>query len=51
VLKLEGTPVRVEFKSSENPFTEKEKDLRPQQVAQKRRIRKNRQARKARVGS
>ena len=51
VLKLEGTPVRVEFKSSENPFTEKEKDLKPRQVAQKRRIKKNRQARKARIGS
>lgn len=51
VLKLEGTPVRVELKSGENPFTEKEKDLKPRQVAQKRRIRKNRQARKARAGS
>ena len=48
-LKLEGTPIRIELKSSENPFTEKEKHLTPQQIAQKRRIRKNRQARKVRV--
>jgi GTP-binding protein len=49
VLKLEGTPVRVELKSSDNPFTENEKDLSQRQVAQKRRIRKHRQARKARA--
>jgi GTP-binding protein len=48
-LKLEGTPIRIELKSSDNPYTEKEKHLTPQQVAQKRRIRKNRQARKVRV--
>ncbi|MBT8148009.1 MAG: ribosome biogenesis GTPase Der [Gammaproteobacteria bacterium] len=48
-LKLEGTPIRIELKSSENPFTEKEKHLTPQQVAQKRRIKKNRQARKVRA--
>jgi len=47
-LKLEGTPIRIEFKSSDNPFTEKEKNLSPQKVAQKRRIKKNREARKVR---
>jgi len=48
-LKLEGTPVRIELKSSENPFIEKEKHLTPQQIAQKRRIKKNRQAKKVRA--
>jgi len=48
-LKLEGTPIRIELKSSENPFTEKEKHLTAQQVAQKRRIKKNRQAKKVRA--
>lgn len=48
-LKLEGTPIRIELKSSENPYTEKEKHLTPQQVAQKRRIKKNRQAKKVRA--
>lgn len=41
-LQLEGTPVRIELRSDDNPFTKKEKDLTPQQVAQKRRISKNR---------
>ena len=49
VLKLEGTPLRIELKSTDNPFTEKEKHLTPQQVAQKRKIRKNRQAKKLRA--
>lgn len=42
VLKLEGTPVRIEFKSGDNPFTKGEQGLSQQQVAQKRRIQKNR---------
>ena len=41
VLKLEGTPVRIEYKSDENPFTKHEKNLTQQQVAQKRRIARN----------
>lgn len=41
-LKLEGTPVRIELKSDENPFVKKEKHLSPRQVARKRRIEKNR---------
>jgi len=48
-LKLEGTPIRIELKSGENPFTEKEKHLTQQQVAQKRRIKKHKQAKRARA--
>ncbi len=44
-LKLEGTPIRIVLKSDANPFVASEKDLTPQQVAQKRRIRKNRKPR------
>lgn len=43
VLKLEGTPVRIELRSDENPFTKDEKNLTQKQVARKRRIKKNRQ--------
>ena len=42
VLKMEGTPIRIELKSDENPFVRKEKNLSPRQIAQKRRIAKNR---------
>ena len=40
-LKLEGTPVRIELRTTDNPFTKHEENLTPQQVAQKRRIKKN----------
>ena len=43
LLKLEGTPVRIELRSDENPFTEDEKNLSQRQVARKRKIKKNRQ--------
>ncbi|MDC0598384.1 ribosome biogenesis GTPase Der [Gammaproteobacteria bacterium] len=43
LLKLEGTPVRIELRSDENPFTRSEDKLTNQQVARKRRIQKNRQ--------
>jgi GTP-binding protein len=43
LLKLEGTPVRIELRSDENPYTKEEKGLDYQQVARKRRIVKNRQ--------
>ena len=43
VLKLEGTPVRIELRSDDNPFTKDEKNLSQKQVARKRRIKKNRQ--------
>ncbi|MEX0964792.1 MAG: ribosome biogenesis GTPase Der [Pseudohongiellaceae bacterium] len=41
VLRLEGTPVRIELRSGDNPFIKGEEDLTPQQVARKRRIKKN----------
>jgi len=40
-LKLEGTPVRIELRTTDNPFIKHEENLTPQQVAQKRRIKKN----------
>lgn len=45
-LKLEGTPVRIVFKSDDNPFTRSEGNMTNQQVARKRRILKNRQYKK-----
>jgi GTPase len=42
-LKLEGTPVRIELRSDENPFTKKEQGLSPKKIARNRRIVKNRQ--------
>ncbi len=46
-LKLEGTPVRIELRSDDNPFTKAEEKLSNQQIARKRRIRKNREYSKA----
>tara|TARA_B100000029_G_scaffold192682_1_gene190745 strand:+ start:2680 stop:4077 length:1398 start_codon:yes stop_codon:yes gene_type:complete len=43
LLKLEGTPVRIELRSDENPFTKDEQNLSQKQVARKRKIKKNRQ--------
>ncbi|MCY4264793.1 MAG: ribosome biogenesis GTPase Der [Gammaproteobacteria bacterium] len=43
-LQLEGTPVRIELKSDDNPFTHKEKSLSPRQVARKRRLARDRKA-------
>jgi GTP-binding protein len=42
VLKLEGTPLRIELRSDDNPFVKGEENLSQQQIAQKRRIKKNR---------
>ena len=42
-LKLEGTPVRIELRSDENPYTRHEENLSQQQLARKRKIKKNRQ--------
>src|SRR5690606_10020879 len=42
-LKLEGTPVRIQLRTDENPYTRHEENLDYQQVARKRRIRKNRE--------
>lgn len=43
VLKLEGTPVRIELRSDDNPFVRGEENLSQKQVARKRRIKKNRE--------
>lgn len=40
VLKLEGTPVRIELRSGDNPFVKGEEDMTQQQIAKKRRIKK-----------
>ncbi|GJM14463.1 MAG: GTPase Der [Pseudohongiella sp.] len=45
VLHLEGTPIRIELRSDENPYTKGEENMTQQQVAQKRRIKKNREGR------
>src|SRR5690606_37556326 len=37
-LQLEGTPVRIELRSDENPYTKNEEQLKPREVARKRRI-------------
>src|SRR5690606_4585586 len=42
VLKLEGTPVRIELRSDDNPYIQHEQGLSARQIAQKRRISKNR---------
>jgi len=38
VLKLIGTPIRIEFKSGENPFADKKNTLTERQVNKKRRL-------------
>jgi GTP-binding protein len=43
LLKLEGTPIRIELRNDENPFTRSEENLSDRQVARKRRIKKNRE--------
>jgi GTP-binding protein len=48
VLKLEGTPVRIELRSDDNPYVQHEKGLSGRQVAQKRRITKNRKIARSR---
>ena len=47
ILKLEGTPIRIQYRSDDNPYIRHEQDLTPQQVAQKRRIKKNRKTPKS----
>ena len=42
-LKLEGTPVRIELRSDENPFVKDEKNLSQRQVARKRKIKRNKE--------
>ena len=48
LLKMEGTPIRIELRNDENPFTSGEAGLDYQQVARKRRILKNREHLRAR---
>jgi GTP-binding protein len=43
LLRMEGTPIRIELRTDENPFTKSEQDLDYRQVARKRRILKNRE--------
>lgn len=43
LLKLEGTPIRIEMRNDENPYTRNEEDLTDRQIARKRRIKKNRE--------
>jgi len=44
MLKLEGTPLRIELRSDANPFVKGEEELTPKQVARRRRLRRNRKA-------
>jgi len=37
-MRLEGSPLRIEFKGGENPFADKKNTLTPRQVAKKRRL-------------
>ncbi len=41
-LRLEGTPIRIELRSDANPFVKSEEGLSQQQIARKRRIKRNR---------
>ncbi|HTR01359.1 MAG TPA: ribosome biogenesis GTPase Der [Candidatus Acidoferrum sp.] len=43
LLRLEGTPVRIELREDENPYTRDEQNLNYREVARKRRILKNRE--------
>jgi ribosome-associated GTPase EngA len=43
LLRLEGTPVRIELRSDENPYTAEESGMDYRQVARRRRILKNRE--------
>ena len=48
LLRLEGTPIRIQLRSDDNPFVKGEEDLDYRQVARKRRILKNREHLRAR---
>jgi len=43
LLKLEGTPIRIELRSDDNPYIRDEEGMSNQQIARKRRIRKSRE--------
>lgn len=38
VLKIEGTPIGIEFKTGDNPFTERVKELSPAQLEKRKRV-------------
>ncbi len=38
-LNLVGTPIRIQFKTSDNPFKDKKNKLTPRQIIKKRRLR------------
>lgn len=44
VLDLQGTPIRIELRQDSNPYVRHEQGMSAQQIAQKRRISKNRKA-------
>ena len=48
-LKLEGTPIRIQLRSGENPYTKTEANLSDQQIARKRRIKNNREYLKSKI--
>ena len=48
VLKLEGTPVKIELRSDDNPYVKHEQGMSGRLVAQKRRITKNRKIARSR---
>jgi GTP-binding protein len=37
-LRLEGTPLRIEFRSGDNPFEGKKNELSPRQIARRKRL-------------
>jgi GTP-binding protein len=43
-LRMEGTPIRIELRSDDNPFIKGEENLNQRQVARKRRLVRNKKA-------
>lgn len=48
-LRMEGTPLRIELRSDDNPFVKNEDSLSQQQVARKRRLVRNRKTEQSKV--
>ncbi|HTT07405.1 MAG TPA: ribosome biogenesis GTPase Der, partial [Gammaproteobacteria bacterium] len=40
LLKIEGTPLKLEFRTGENPYKQKKNVLTPRQVAKRKRLKK-----------
>lgn len=38
VLRIEGTPIAIEFKTGDNPFRDRQNELSPAQLEKKRRL-------------